>query len=247
MTEADFQHIRLSMVKDVAVVEIRTKDMHGPKLAQELGAELALVTAQEWARRSWSTSPGRLPQQHGLRRALQTGEPGPGGGPGGQALCHGPGVRLGAEIVGLDKLVDIHDHESSALRLRVSLSRFRAATIHEGDLPTSRDPEEARQEPRLYETSDGPGSVEPADQGRAMSTSTTSATPSSCWPTEIREHLVPALPLADGRPGREGASAPSRTGSMAADNGLRRGHPSASAGRLPHPPRDRPGRHGRRL
>jgi hypothetical protein len=26
-----------------------------------------------------------------------------------------PGVRLGAEIVGLDKLVDMHENESSAL------------------------------------------------------------------------------------------------------------------------------------
>ncbi len=36
MPDADFQHIRVSMVKDVAVVEIRTKEVHGIKLAQEL-------------------------------------------------------------------------------------------------------------------------------------------------------------------------------------------------------------------
>jgi anti-sigma B factor antagonist len=51
MADADFQHIRMSMVKDVAVVEVRTKEVHGPKMAQELGAELAQVTTQEWARR----------------------------------------------------------------------------------------------------------------------------------------------------------------------------------------------------
>ena len=31
MADADFQHIRMSMVKDVAVVEVRTKEVHGTK------------------------------------------------------------------------------------------------------------------------------------------------------------------------------------------------------------------------
>ena len=51
MADAEFQHLRLSRVKDVAVVEIRTREIHGPQLAQELGHELATVTAQDWARR----------------------------------------------------------------------------------------------------------------------------------------------------------------------------------------------------
>jgi hypothetical protein len=51
MPDPDFQHIHVSMVNDVAVVEIRTKELHGPTQARELGAELVLVTAQEWARR----------------------------------------------------------------------------------------------------------------------------------------------------------------------------------------------------
>ena len=42
MSSPDFQHLRLSMVNDVAVVEIRTKDLQGPVLARELSAELAL-------------------------------------------------------------------------------------------------------------------------------------------------------------------------------------------------------------
>ena len=46
MADAGFQHLRLSMVKDVAVVEVRTREIHGPQLAQELGHELATVTAQ---------------------------------------------------------------------------------------------------------------------------------------------------------------------------------------------------------
>ena len=30
MPDVDFQHIHVSMVKDVAVVEIRTREVHGP-------------------------------------------------------------------------------------------------------------------------------------------------------------------------------------------------------------------------
>ena len=51
MAAADFQHIRINMVKDVAVVEILTKELRGPTEAMELGTELAQVAAQEWAKR----------------------------------------------------------------------------------------------------------------------------------------------------------------------------------------------------
>jgi hypothetical protein len=46
------------MVKDVAMVEIRTRDLRGPMLARELGAGPALVTAQEGPGGCWSTSAG---------------------------------------------------------------------------------------------------------------------------------------------------------------------------------------------
>jgi anti-sigma B factor antagonist len=116
MTETDFQHIHVSMVKDVAVVEIRTKDMHGPVLAKELGAELALVTAQEWARRlvvnfgrvGFLSSTGFAVLFKLVSRAKAEGRE--------VKLCAmQPGVRLGAEIVGLDKLVNVYESESSAL------------------------------------------------------------------------------------------------------------------------------------
>ena len=117
MSSPDFQHLRLSMVKDVAVVEIRTRDLQGSMLARELSAELALVTAQEWARRllvdfrgvtylsstgfaalfklvAWARAEGREVKLCGMET----------------------GVRLGAEIVGLQKLVEIHDDEAAALR-----------------------------------------------------------------------------------------------------------------------------------
>jgi anti-sigma B factor antagonist len=116
MPELDFQHIRVSMVKDVAVVEIRTRELNGYKPAQELGSELALVTGQDWARRLLvnfhrvgflgSTVFSVLFKL--VSRAKAEGRE--------VKLCAmEPGVRLGAEIVGLDKLVDIHENEGSAL------------------------------------------------------------------------------------------------------------------------------------
>jgi anti-sigma B factor antagonist len=116
MAIADFQHLRLSMVKDVAVVEIRTKEIHGPQLAQELGHELATVTAQDWARRllvnfrrvAFLSSTGFAALFRLVRRAKAEGRD--------VRFCDmEPGVRLGAEIVGLDKVAEIHQNERSAL------------------------------------------------------------------------------------------------------------------------------------
>ena len=117
MSSPDFQHLRLSMVKDVAVVEIRTRDLQGPMLAQELGTELALVAAQEWAQRllvnfrrvTYVSSTGFAALFKLVSRALAEGRE--------VKLCGmETGVRLGAEIVGLQKLVEIHDDEAAALR-----------------------------------------------------------------------------------------------------------------------------------
>jgi len=116
MGNADFQHLRLSMVKDVAVVEIRTKEIHGPQLAQELGHELATVTAQDWAKRvlvnfrrvAFLSSTGFAAIFKLVSRARAEGRE--------VKLCAmDPGVRLGAEIVGLDKVAEIHVNERSAL------------------------------------------------------------------------------------------------------------------------------------
>ncbi len=116
MPDPDFQHIRVSMVKDVAVVEIRTQEVHGITLAQELGAELALVTAQEWARRvlvnfrrvGFLSSSGFATLFKLVSSSKAAGR---------QVKFCGmePGVRLGAEIIGLDKIAEIHSNESSAL------------------------------------------------------------------------------------------------------------------------------------
>jgi anti-sigma B factor antagonist len=117
MATADFQHLRLSMVNDVAVVEIRTKDINGSQLAQELGHELAMVAAQDWAKRvivnfrrvAFLSSTGFAAIFKLLSRARAEGRE--------VKLCEmDHGVRLGAEIVGLDKIVEIYDNEAAALR-----------------------------------------------------------------------------------------------------------------------------------
>ena len=117
MSSPDFQHLRLSMVNDVAVVEIRTRDLQGPILAQELGTELALVAAQEWAQRllvnfrrvTYVSSTGFAALFKLVSRARAEGRE--------VKLCGMEnGVRLGAEIIGLQKLVEIHDDEAAALR-----------------------------------------------------------------------------------------------------------------------------------
>jgi anti-sigma B factor antagonist len=117
MAHADFQHLRLSMVNDVAVIEIHTKDINGPLLAQELSHELAMVTAQDWAKRvvvnfrrvAFLSSTGFAAIFKLVSRARAESRE--------LKLCEmDHGVQLGAEIVGLDKVAEIHSTEAAALR-----------------------------------------------------------------------------------------------------------------------------------
>jgi anti-sigma B factor antagonist len=117
MASADFQHLRLSMVNDVVVVEIRTRDITGPLLAQELGHELAMVTSQPWSQRivinfrrvAFLSSTGFATIFKLISRTSAEGRE--------VKLCEmDHGVRLGAEIVGLDKVAEIHNTEAAALR-----------------------------------------------------------------------------------------------------------------------------------
>lgn len=55
MSNPDFQHIRLSMVKDITVVEIMTKDLQGPKLAKELVQSSAKSFDRSGQTRFWLT------------------------------------------------------------------------------------------------------------------------------------------------------------------------------------------------
>ncbi len=117
MPTPNFQHLRLSMVGDVALVEIRTKDLQGPKAGKELGSELAMVLAQDWARRilldfhrtAFLSSSGFAALFKLVNQAKASGR---------QVKFCGmaPGVLSGAEVVGLPKLVEIHEDHAGALK-----------------------------------------------------------------------------------------------------------------------------------
>jgi anti-sigma B factor antagonist len=115
-SSSDFQHLRLSRLKDIVLVEIVSKDLRGPAAAAELGKELSLVTAQDWAKRivlnfqhiNYVSSTGFAVIFKLVSRVTAAG---------GQVAVSNmePGLRLGAEIVGLDKVVPIHDTEAVAI------------------------------------------------------------------------------------------------------------------------------------
>jgi anti-anti-sigma regulatory factor len=117
MSSHSFQHLGLSMVGDVALVELRTKDLQGPKAGHELGSELALVLAQDWARRilvdfrrtAFLSSSGFAALFKLVNRARADGR---------QVKFCGmaPGMMIGAEVVGLPKVVEIHENQAAALK-----------------------------------------------------------------------------------------------------------------------------------
>src|SRR5262245_4396634 len=117
-TATDFRHLRLSMAEgDVVHVEVMTQDLMGPEHAQELGAELAMVLGQDWAKRllvdfrrtRYLSSTGFAMLFKLVSQAKQSGHQ--------VKFCNmDPDVRVGADILGLGRLVEIHDSENSALR-----------------------------------------------------------------------------------------------------------------------------------
>jgi anti-sigma B factor antagonist len=112
----EFQHLKMSRVNDVVVVEIISKDLQGPAAARELGTELSLVSGQDWAKQlllnfrriRYLSSTGFAVLFKLVSQFAATG---------GQLKICGldPAIRLGAEIVGLDKVVEIHESEATAL------------------------------------------------------------------------------------------------------------------------------------
>ena len=117
MSNPDFRHIRLTMLKDVVHVEVVSNDLQGPELAQQLGAELTTVAGQEWAKRllvdfskvhhlsstGFAVLVKLVNQVNGLGHKVK--------------FCSmDPNVKLGADIIGLAKFVEIHDDENAALR-----------------------------------------------------------------------------------------------------------------------------------
>jgi anti-anti-sigma factor len=116
MSTVDFQHIKTNMVGDVAVVEVTSKELRFPAQCQELEAELDLVASQDWAKRLLinlgktryvcSTGFGVLVK---LVKKVKTQ---------GQEIKFSdldPALRLGADIIGLNSVAEIHNTEHEAL------------------------------------------------------------------------------------------------------------------------------------
>jgi anti-sigma B factor antagonist len=117
MSQPEFEHIRLSRVSDVVVIEVSTTNIQGPALAQQLGTELQHVLAQDWAKRlvvdlhkvTYLSSSGFAAIFRAVSEARKKGIE--------IKLCGMDGaVELGASIVGLDKVAEIHATAHAALK-----------------------------------------------------------------------------------------------------------------------------------
>jgi len=117
MSTVDLQHITTSMVGEVAVVEILTKELRFPQQAQEVGAELALVAGQDWAQQllvnmkriKYLSSTGFAILFKLVKQAKDQGSK--------VKFCNfDPEVRIGADIIGLDKIASIYGTEHEAIK-----------------------------------------------------------------------------------------------------------------------------------
>ena len=118
MTTAHFQHIKTSMVDEVAVIEILPKELRFPPQAHELGEELSLVARQDWAKQllvnlkhvKYLSSTGFAVLVNLVKQVKDRG--------GVVKFCAiDPEVQIGAEIIGLEKLAEIHATEHEAIKV----------------------------------------------------------------------------------------------------------------------------------
>jgi anti-anti-sigma factor len=116
MTKPKFEHIRLSSVGDVVLIELMTREIRVPEIAQELGTELQHVLAQDWAKRllldfhkvayfsSTAFAVTFRAVVEGKKKGIEI------------KLCGmDGGIELGAGIIGLDKVAEIHSTQTQAL------------------------------------------------------------------------------------------------------------------------------------
>src|SRR5579883_1284647 len=145
MSPAHFQHLRLSMVQDIVLVEILSPDVQGPERALEFSNELSRVAAHECTKpllvdldrarylssMLFSTLFKLVKQAKERQRAVR--------------FCNmHPDVRVGAEIVGLNRVVEIHDCVQSALEAFAQPRDGRAGAAAPRPARRSRDSREER-------------------------------------------------------------------------------------------------------
>src|SRR5437762_960103 len=135
MSPANFKHLRLSMVKDIVLVEILSPEVQGPEPALEFSTELNQVAAEESGkpllvdlrRARHLSSMGFSALFKVVKQAKERQRP--------VRFCNmHPDVRVGAEIVGLTRVVEIHDSAQSALE---AFAQARAATARAATPPVA--------------------------------------------------------------------------------------------------------------
>lgn len=112
----EFEMLVLNMVGDVAVAQVATHELRFPNQAQGLSYELGLVVGQTWAAKTlidltqvqyigssaYAVLVGVVKKAQGLGHVVK--------------FCGmGDEVRIGADIIGLDRIAEIHPTEAEAL------------------------------------------------------------------------------------------------------------------------------------
>jgi anti-anti-sigma factor len=117
MSKIDFEHIKTDMVGDVAVVQVLSRELRFPPQCKAVGDELTLVSGQDWAKKllvnlkhtKYLCSTGFAILFNLVKQARDQGTV--------VRFCElDPEVRIGADIIGLDKMAPIHDGEAAALK-----------------------------------------------------------------------------------------------------------------------------------
>ena len=111
-----FEMLQLNMVGDVAVVQVTAHELRFPNQAQALSYELGLVSAQDWAAKTLIDL-GRVQYVGSTAFAVLLGVVKKARELGHEVKFCGltPDVRVGADIIGLDRLADVKETEAEAL------------------------------------------------------------------------------------------------------------------------------------
>jgi len=111
-----FELLQLNMVGDVAVVQVAAHELRFPNQAQALSYELGLVSAQDWAAKTLIDL-GRVQYVGSTAFAVLLGVVKKARELGHEVKFCGltPDVRVGADIIGLDRLADVKETEAEAL------------------------------------------------------------------------------------------------------------------------------------
>lgn len=112
----EFELLSLNMVGDVAVAQVTVHELRFPAQAQALSYELGLVIGQEWAaktlvdlsRVAYIGSTGFAVLVGVVKKSAELGHA--------VKFCGmSPDVRVGADIIGLDRLAELYETEADAL------------------------------------------------------------------------------------------------------------------------------------